>query len=86
MACKKAREVLEVKDISQLVVELPTFSTKDMGQIHTPHEDALVINIQIAHATVSKVLVDNEAAVNVLFKQAIERMVLIDDITAITKP
>ncbi|KAM1637101.1 hypothetical protein ACFX13_015223 [Malus domestica] len=53
---------------------IPMFSNRDLEDVCLPYDDALVIKVQISNAMVSRVLVDNGYRVNILFKDAAEKM------------
>lgn len=44
------------------------FSDRDLEEVHSPYNDALVVKVQISNAMVSRVLMDNRSRVNVIFK------------------
>ncbi|KAB2623881.1 hypothetical protein D8674_037834 [Pyrus ussuriensis x Pyrus communis] len=54
------------------------FSDQDLEDIHSPDDDALVIKVQISNNMVSRVLVDIGAGISIFFKDAIERMRILD--------
>ena len=43
------------------------FTKADVSWVHNPHEDALVITIEIANSLVYRLLVDNRSAINILY-------------------
>ncbi|XP_031277096.1 uncharacterized protein LOC116135527 [Pistacia vera] len=45
-----------------------TFYEKDAVRLHHPHDDALVITLEIGQCEVHRMLVDNESVVNILFQ------------------
>ncbi|CAN6718808.1 unnamed protein product [Malus baccata var. baccata] len=53
---------------------------RDLDDVHSSHDDASVIKVQISNAMVSHVLVDNRYGVNILFKDAMERIRILDNI------
>ncbi|KAG7548086.1 Ribonuclease H domain [Arabidopsis suecica] len=64
---KKARVVEE---------QLPevTFSESETSQLDKPHDDALVITLDIAHCEVSRVLIDTGSSVDLIFLDTLTRM------------
>ncbi|KAG7594095.1 Ribonuclease H-like superfamily [Arabidopsis thaliana x Arabidopsis arenosa] len=64
---KKARVIEE---------ELPevTFSESETSQLDKPHDDALVITLDIAHCEVSRVLIDTGSSVDLIFLDTLTRM------------
>ena len=50
------------------------FSKEDTCAIHFPHNDTLVVAIHISCCKVSKILVDKESSVNILYGHALDRM------------
>lgn len=55
-------------------------SNRDLEDVHSPYDDAFVIKVQISNTLVSQVLVDNVFRVNILFKDVVEKMGIIDNI------
>ncbi|XP_043717769.1 uncharacterized protein LOC122665683 [Telopea speciosissima] len=53
-----------------------TFSNKDLVDIQSPHDDALVIKMIIANCTVARILVDNGSSADILYYDAFEKMLL----------
>ena len=51
-----------------------TFTDKDAGKVHHPHDDAIVITLLIADYTTRMVLVDNESWVDILYYPAFQQM------------
>ncbi|KAG7547960.1 Retrotransposon gag domain [Arabidopsis suecica] len=64
---KKARVIEE---------QLPevTFSESETSQLDKPHDDALVITLDIAHCEVSPVLIDTGSSVDLIFLDTLTRM------------
>lgn len=64
--------------------ESPTLSSEDLNDIsfssedprvaHFPHEDALIITLEIANFTMQRLLVDNGSSANIIFWSALEAM------------
>lgn len=55
-------------------------SAWELEDVHSHLNDAFVIKVQISHAMVNWLLVDNGLGVYVLFKDAAERMGILDNI------
>ena len=47
-----------------------TFTDKDAGRIHHPHDDAIVITLLIADYTTRRVLIDNGSSADILYYPA----------------
>ena len=47
-----------------------TFTDKDVGRIHHPHDDAIVITLLIADYTTRRVLIDNGSSADILYYPA----------------
>ena len=47
-----------------------TFTDEDVGRIHHPHDDVIVITLLIADYTARKVLVDNGSSADILYYPA----------------
>ena len=43
------------------------FTGADASWVHNPHEDALVITVEVANSLIHRLLVDNRSAINILF-------------------
>ena len=55
--------------------------------MHHPHEDALVINVEVANSLIHRLLVDSECAVNILYWDAYQKTGLRRaDLTLMTSP
>ncbi|CAL8996243.1 unnamed protein product, partial [Prunus brigantina] len=71
---EKKRKIKQAAMISQVTTDLPPaeddpvigFRKKDLIGLDTPHNDALVISIQIAQAMVDRIHVDEGSAANIL--------------------
>ena len=50
------------------------FTEQDAEGVDFPHDDALVISVQIAHAIVDRMMADNGSAVNLLQLSVIQKM------------
>ena len=53
-----------------------TFTEIDTSWVHHPHEDALVITNKIANSLIHWVLIDSGSAVNILYWDAYQKIVL----------
>ncbi|XP_024006401.1 uncharacterized protein LOC112082919 [Eutrema salsugineum] len=51
-----------------------TFSEEDAEGVDQPHNDPLVIQIRVADCNVTRVLVDTGSSVDLIFKEALEKM------------
>ncbi|XP_060965431.1 uncharacterized protein LOC133034373 [Cannabis sativa] len=51
-----------------------TFNEEDVVKVRFPHNDPLVVEVQIANNTVARTMIDNGASVNILFKTPYEKM------------
>ena len=47
-----------------------TFTDKDAGRVHHPHDDAIVITLLIANYTTRRVLIDNGSSADILYYPA----------------
>ena len=50
------------------------FIDEDVGRIHHPHDDAIVITLLIVDYTTRRVLVDNGSSVDILYYPAFQQM------------
>lgn len=50
-----------------------TFIEKDILRVHYPHNNPLVITVQLKNMKVCRTLVDNESSGNILYQCALER-------------
>ena len=57
------------------------FTEQDTEGVDLPHDDALVVSVQIAHAIIDRMMVDNRSAVNLLQFSVIQKMGLESTIT-----
>ncbi|RXH78776.1 hypothetical protein DVH24_002294 [Malus domestica] len=57
------------------------FGATSILRVCTQHDDVPFITLQITHTRVSHMLVDGEASVNLVFKDIVEHMGLLNDIT-----
>ncbi|XP_062103611.1 uncharacterized protein LOC133814697 [Humulus lupulus] len=51
-----------------------TFTDDDLQGVHLPHDDPLVISLQVDHCQLSRVLVDGGSGVDILFWEAFQKM------------
>ena len=56
-----------VPRIAQRESPIIGFSEEDARCLHHPHDDALVVNIQIEDYNMHRVLVDNGSSANILY-------------------
>ena len=76
----KKRKIQQALLISQVQVAdtqpgpIIGFTEQDAEGVDFPHDDALVIYVQIAHAIVNRMMVDNGSAVNLLQLSVIQKM------------
>ncbi|TQD72737.1 hypothetical protein C1H46_041728 [Malus baccata] len=54
------------------------FFNRDLEDVHSPFDDVVIVKMQISNAMVNHVLVDNGSGVNVLFKDVVENMAILD--------
>ncbi|CAL9022511.1 unnamed protein product [Prunus brigantina] len=79
---EKKRKIKQAAMISQVTTDLPPaeddpvigFRKKDLIGLDTPHNDALVISIQIAQAVVDRIHADEGSAANILQLAVIQQM------------
>ncbi|XP_062104034.1 uncharacterized protein LOC133815183 [Humulus lupulus] len=50
------------------------FNAEDTGHVHHPHNDPLVVEVQIANMIVARKMIDLRSSTNILFKNTLERM------------
>ena len=53
-----------------------TFTNKDAGRIHYPHDDAIIITLLIADYTTRRVLIDNGSSADILYYPTFQQMKL----------
>ena len=51
-----------------------TFTDEDVGRVHHPHDDAIVITLLITDYTTRRVLIDNGSSVDILYYLAFQQM------------
>ncbi|XP_073019166.1 uncharacterized protein [Primulina eburnea] len=71
---RSRRECLEVEEGSRKSEEVISFGPEDLRGVNLPHNDALVIQAQVANYDILRVFVDSGSSVNVIFKDAFEQM------------
>ena len=60
---------------SQRVESQPiTFTKEDAAHVQFPHNDPLVVTIQVANRRVHRALIDNRSSINVLYKATLEKI------------
>lgn len=65
--------IKKAKFIEEQLPEV-TFSESETSQLDKPHDDALVIILDIAHCEVSRVLIDTGSSVDLIFFDTLTRM------------
>ena len=60
----------------RLVDQIISFSEEDARGTHQPHDDALVITMNIVGFTTKRVMVDNGSSVDILYLQTYQQMKL----------
>ncbi|XP_068336540.1 uncharacterized protein [Pyrus communis] len=68
---QQARSIFQVQAIDPVLGSIGDFTKQVMEGVDFPHNDALVISVQLAHAIVDKIMVDNGSLVNILQLSAI---------------
>ncbi|XP_062088813.1 uncharacterized protein LOC133795378 [Humulus lupulus] len=51
-----------------------TFTDDDLKGVHLPHDDPLVISLQVDHCQLGRVLIDGGSGVDILFWEAFQKM------------
>ncbi|XP_062118943.1 uncharacterized protein LOC133832647 [Humulus lupulus] len=51
-----------------------TFTKDELRAVHLPHDDPLVIKLQVHHCQLGRVLVDEASGIDVLFWEAFQKM------------
>ena len=51
-----------------------TFAEDDASHMQFPHNDLLVVTLQIANCRVQKILVDTRSSVNVMYKATLDKI------------
>ncbi|XP_070682338.1 uncharacterized protein [Malus domestica] len=71
---QQARSVDQVQAINDVPEPIIDFTEQDAEGVDFPHDDTLVISVQLTHAIVDIVMVDNVSLVNLLELSVIEKM------------
>ncbi|XP_074569823.1 uncharacterized protein LOC141826469 [Curcuma longa] len=78
-------EVYGVTGGSQSTEPIIGFGPQDLEGVETPHDDALVIKATIANYEISRVFVDTDSSVNIIFMSAFKQMQIdMDDLEPMT--
>ena len=59
--------------------EAISFSLEDLEEVHTPHDDAIVITATIYNHMVKRVLFENGSASDVLYYDAMKKLGILND-------
>ncbi|XP_024029279.1 uncharacterized protein LOC112093925 [Morus notabilis] len=51
-----------------------TFTEEEARKLLHPHNDAIVVSLQVANSLVHRILIDNESSVDILFKDALNKI------------
>ena len=51
-----------------------TFTEEDARKVHYPHNDPLVVTVQIGNMLVHRTLIDNGSSMDILYLSALEKM------------
>ena len=78
---QQATLISQVQTAGALPGPIIGFTEQDAEGVDLPHDDALVVSVQIAHAMVDRMMVDNGSAVNLLQFSVIQKMGLESTIT-----
>ncbi|XP_074559865.1 uncharacterized protein LOC141815896 [Curcuma longa] len=73
-AYSRQLEVCGVTGGSQSTGPIIGFGPQDLEGVETPHDDALVIKATIANYEISRVFVDTDSSVNIIFMSAFKQM------------
>nr|XP_023884102.1 uncharacterized protein LOC111996366 [Quercus suber] len=63
-----------IPKLPRIDIPIIDFSEEDVQRLHHPHDDALVVSIQIGDYNTHRVLVDNGSLANILYKLAFQQM------------
>ena len=73
-ACKTYLRMVQNDQLTSLVPKMARidnpvigFTKKDARHLHLPHDDALVVSIQVGDYNTHRVFVDNGSSVNILY-------------------
>lgn len=69
---------VDPKEYSLSIPDL-TFTKKDCAGVTYPHNDPLVVTIDIANRAIHRVLIDSGSSVNVLFKSTFDQLSIGDE-------
>ncbi|CAN6543549.1 unnamed protein product [Malus baccata var. baccata] len=78
----KKRKIQQVRSINQFEAVdavsrlIVNFTEHDAEGVDFPHDDALVISVQLAHSIVDRVMMDNGSSINLLQLSIIQKMSL----------
>ena len=75
---QEATNVLAVPPKRQKIEEPITFTEEDAQGVQFPHNDVVVIFLNIANYDVRRILVDNRSSADILFYNAFSRMSILD--------
>ncbi|XP_038713428.1 uncharacterized protein LOC120007299 [Tripterygium wilfordii] len=67
-------EVWNDKPMVQFTRQVISFTYDEMTKLLNPHDDALVITLQIANCEVKRVMIDDGSSVNLLFMSTLQAM------------
>lgn len=71
---QQALLVLHVQVVNIQAEAIVGFTKQDADGVNFLHNDALVVSVQLAHAIVDRIIIDNENAVNLLQLLVIQKM------------
>ncbi|KAM1903719.1 hypothetical protein ACFX13_041196 [Malus domestica] len=71
---QQARSVNQVQAIDAVPGPIVDFTEQDTEGVDFPHDDSLVISVQLAHTILDRVMVDNGSLVNLLQLSLIQKM------------
>nr|XP_028959519.1 uncharacterized protein LOC114825272 [Malus domestica] len=74
---RKIQQALLISQVQAVDTQLGPiigFTEQDAEGVDFPHDDALVVSVQLAHAIVDRMMVDNGSAVNLLQLSVIQKM------------
>ncbi|XP_038701868.1 uncharacterized protein LOC119998599 [Tripterygium wilfordii] len=67
-------EVWNDKPMVQFTRQVISFTDDEMTKLLNPHDDALVITLQIANCEVKRIMIDDGSSVNLLFMSTLQAM------------
>ncbi|GAV56584.1 hypothetical protein CFOL_v3_00126, partial [Cephalotus follicularis] len=59
--------------------EVVSFSEADYKGVLLPHDDPVVVTLQVALFTMKRILIDNESSTNILYKHAFDQLRILTD-------